>query len=252
MRRRRPTTTTTRVAMGIAACLLTVLLWGENAHRRASHRRLGHDARPGQLVVVVLGWGNHGERANTINRYRVRAGLRTLAAHHNPTTQHAHTTDHADDPPTDENNDLLVVCGGAVSGTIPEADILAAYARRCGYTGPLQRDRTSRTTDENVRNAIPFLEHADAIALVSDAAHAEKARAHLWRQRPDLAARLIRGQEYRFGEMTFMKPAAALIGRRRLRRMLASPPDDHADDRPDTPPKRHSAPLGRPDRPARR
>lgn len=47
-------------------------------------------------AVVVLGYRNRGARANYINRYRVRAGLRSL------------------DPATDDS--VLVLCGGTVAG----------------------------------------------------------------------------------------------------------------------------------------
>lgn len=183
--------------LGAGALLgVGVLLWGEWAHWRASRRLLGADAGSGpRQAVVVLGYGNRGDRANWVNRYRVRAAMRAV------------------DPGSDT---VLVLCGGSVEGPVPEADLLARYARARGYTGPVLLDRTSRTTEENICNAIAFIEDADRIVIASDAVHAEKARAHLWQQRPDLAVRLVRGREYRFGEVTLMKPAAAIIGRRRI------------------------------------
>lgn len=185
-------------AASAVAATTAVLLWGEYTQWRASRRLLGNTPRTaGPHVVVVLGWGNRGTHANAVNRYRVRAALRTL-------------------PP----GGLLVTCGGPVEGPVPEADLLAAYARERGYAGPIVRDRTSRTTWENVRNAIPYLEGAGTIAVVSDAVHAEKARAHLWAQRPDLADRLVRGREYRFGEVAWMKPLASAVGRHRMRKSL--------------------------------
>lgn len=178
-----------------------VLLWGEWAHWRASRRLLGTDAGSGpRQAIIVLGYGNRGERANWVNRYRVRAALRAI------------------DPDADT---VLVLCGGTVEGPVAEADILARHARDLGYTGPVGLDRTSTTTEENIRNAIGFIEDADRIVIASDAVHAQKARAHLWQQRPDLAARLVRGREYRFGEVTLMKPFAAAIGRHRIRRTLS-------------------------------
>lgn len=174
-----------------------VLAWGEWTHWRASRRLLGATPRPGhRRAIVVLGYGNRGTRANWVNRYRVRVALRDV------------------EPGMDN---VLVVCGGSVHGPVPEADLLARHAIARGYTGPLRYDRTSRTTWENVRNAIGFIEDADQIVIASDAVHAEKARIHLWQLRPDLAERLVRGREYRFGEVTLMKPIATLIGRRRMR-----------------------------------
>lgn len=101
---------------------------------------------------------------------------------------------------------------------------MAAYAREeRGYRGRLAVETESRTTWENVRNVVPFLEDADRITIVSHSLHAEKARAYLWRQRPDLAARLVRGRDYRLGEWLLVKPVLALIGLRNLRRVGSAP-----------------------------
>jgi len=181
-----------------------VLAWGEYLNWRASRRELG----PGvphtrSEAVVVLGFGNKGRRANLVNRYRVRAGIRSL----------------------DGPDAVLVVCGGAVEGDDPEADVMARYARDArGYAGRLLRERASGTTEENIRNAIPMIENADVIKVVSDPLHALRGRTYLRMLRPDLAARLVRGREYRFGELTWLKPFAAvagMIGLRRVRREAA-------------------------------
>jgi hypothetical protein len=179
--------------------VVAILVWGEATHWRASRRRLG-DGRSvgGREAVVVLGYRNRGERANYVNRYRVRAGLRSP------------------DPGATES--VLVLCGGAVGGDVPEADLLERYARELGYAGPVLLDPRSRSTWENIQNAIPLIEDADTIKVVSSSVHAEKGRAYLWRLRPDLASRLRRGEDHRVGEVTFVKPAAAVVGLRNLRR----------------------------------
>ncbi|CUU56417.1 DUF218 domain-containing protein [Parafrankia irregularis] len=190
------------------ACLLVVgvLGWGELEHWRASRRQLGTTTpdHPGLgcvtgagEVVVVLGFRNRSERINAVNRWRVRAGLRSLEG----------------------AKSRLVLAGGPVGGPRAEADLMADYARDTrGYHGPLSVETTSRSTWENISNIIPLLEDADRIKIVSDSLHAERARGYLWRQRPDLAARLVRGGDHRFGEYSLLKPALALLGRRRLRR----------------------------------
>lgn len=101
---------------------------------------------------------------------------------------------------------------------------MADYARaERGYRGPLLVETNSRSTWENVRNAIPLIEDADRIRIVSHPPHAEKARAYLCRLRPDLAARLVRARDYRFGEWMLVKPVLAWLGLRHSRRLaLAS------------------------------
>ncbi|MGO4678920.1 hypothetical protein [Microbacterium sp. 2MCAF23] len=78
----------------------------------------------------------------------------------------------------------------------------------------------SSSTEENIRSSIPLLEDAGEIAVVSNALHAERARGLLRAARPDLAARLVRADDYRFGEIPVIKAIAAalaLVERRRSR-----------------------------------
>jgi hypothetical protein len=99
---------------------------------------------------------------------------------------------------------------------------MAGYAtKKLGYEGELALDMTSRSTWENVRNAIPLIEDAARIKVVSHSLHAEKARAYLQHLRPDLAARLVGGKDYRFGEWLLAKPFLAVLGKRNLRHALA-------------------------------
>ena len=172
-------------------------VWAELVHWRSSRRMLG-DAAPaistenGKVTeaVVVLGYGNRGDRANFVNRYRVRAGIRSI-------DRRADTT--------------VVMCGGTVEGDTPEAVIMQRYAREeLEYTGCILLEAESRSTWENIENAIPMIEHADVIKIVSNSPHAELAREYLRQQRPDLAERLVRADEHRFGEIVPMKIGAAL------------------------------------------
>lgn len=185
------------------ALLLALLGWGEVEHWRASTRRLGRatPAPPGtREAVVVLGYRNRGRRANVVNRWRVRAGLRSLDG----TGRAAR----------------LVLSGGPAAGGRPEADLMADYAREeLGYRGELAVETESRSTWQNITNVVPLLEDADRIKIVSHSLHAEKARAYLWRQRPDLAARLVRARDYRPGEWLLAKPALAVLGIRNRRRI---------------------------------
>ena len=136
------------------------MAWAEIVHRRASGRQLGGTAPSATTeAVVVLGYRNRGTRANYLNRYRVRAGLRSQ------------------DPGAADS--VLVLCGGGVASTVPEAELMARYARRRGYAGPIRLDRDSSTTWENIQNAIPLIEEADAIKIVSNSSRREGARVPL-------------------------------------------------------------------------
>ena len=191
--------------MIVLAVVIAVLLWGEFEHWRSSRRRMG--ARPGASgtgeAILVLGYRNRGTRANTMNRWRVRAGLRSCPPWPGPSR--------------------LVLCGGAVGGSVAEAELMACYAREsCGYAGELIIEAGSRSTWENVQNAIPMIEDADRIKIVSNSLHAEKARFYLWQHRPDLAERLVLAMDYQFGELILIKPVMAFIGLRHIRNAVRS------------------------------
>ncbi|UYG17815.1 YdcF family protein [Brachybacterium huguangmaarense] len=191
-----------RAGLGLALGLLGAALAAEAVSEWASRRELGALAenRPGRAeAVVVLGYGNRGHRANAINRWRVRVGLRSR----NPAASVS----------------TLVLCGGAVHGDVSEAELLARHARdELGAPGPFVLDDTSRTTWENIAHAVPVLEGADRIVIASDPLHALRARRYLRRQRPDLARRLARADDQRLGEMAWLKPLVVVVGLEALRR----------------------------------
>jgi DUF218 domain len=191
---------TTLAPLGVGPLVVAGLLWGEFVHWRSSRRWMG--TRPGRSgtgeAIVVLGFRNRGRRANAVNRWRVRAALRSREPQLGPSR--------------------LVLCGGAVGGPVAEAEVMACYAREsCGYPGVLITELTSRSTWENVRNAIPLIEDVDRIKIVSNSLHAEKARLYLWQDRPDLAERLVPAADYRFGELMLVKPVMAALGRWNVR-----------------------------------
>ena len=67
-----------RTPLVVAGTAGAALLWGELVHWRAS-LALIHPAAGETEAVVVLGFRNRDrERANMINRWRVRAGLRSI------------------------------------------------------------------------------------------------------------------------------------------------------------------------------
>ncbi|GAA4536819.1 YdcF family protein [Nonomuraea ferruginea] len=175
-----------------------VLGWGEWVNWRWS-RALVANGEGSAEAVVVLGYRNPQPTANFINRWRVRAGIRSVA--------------------TDTR---LIFSGGATGSGAAEARLMADYAKSVlGFDGAVLLEDQSATTWENITNVIPLLEDVDRIKIVSQPAHALKARAYLRRQRPDLAERLVRADDYRPGEWTVVKPLLALYGLWTLRGLKA-------------------------------
>lgn len=141
----------------------------------------------------MLGFRNPRATANFINRWRVRAGIRSAAA--------------------DARGTRVIFSGGSTGSDVAEAQLMADYARSAlAFDGTVLLEDKSATTWQNVTNVIPLLEDVDRIKIASQPAHALKARAYLRRQRPDLAKRLVRADDYRPGEWTAVKPLLALYG----------------------------------------
>ncbi|GHG79202.1 hypothetical protein GCM10018779_59890 [Streptomyces griseocarneus] len=178
------------------------LVWGECLNRRWSRTLVGNSVGASE-AVVVLGYRNPHAAINTINRWRVRAGLRSIAS--------------------GKARDTRVIFSGGATGSGPaEAQLMADYAKSVlKFDGHVLIEDQSRTTWENVTNVIPLLEGVDRIKIASQPAHALKARAYLRRQRPDLAERLVAADDYRPGEWAVLKPLLALYGLWTLRGLKA-------------------------------
>ncbi|MDT0436659.1 MULTISPECIES: YdcF family protein [Streptomyces] len=191
-----------RRTTGVALAGAAVLAWGEWLNRRWSRALVGEGTGASE-AVVVLGYRNPQPTANAVNRWRVRAGVRSVGG-----------------PGVRETR---VILSGGVTGDGPaEAELMADYAKSVlRYGGALVLEDRSTTTWENVTNVIPLLEDADRIKIVSQPAHALKARAYLRRLRPDLARRLVRADDCRAGEWLLVKPLLALLGLRTLRVLTA-------------------------------
>ncbi|MBP5859297.1 YdcF family protein [Streptomyces scabiei] len=194
-----------RRGTGLVTAGVAALVWGEWLNWRWSRTLVGSTGQSGSgtEAVVVLGYRNPGPTVNPINRWRVRAGIRSVAADGGRAT-------------------VVIFSGGATGSSAAEAELMADYAQSVlGFDGTVLLEDRSTTTWENITNVIPLLEDVDRIKIVSQPAHALKARAYLRRQRPDLAARLVRAEDYRLGEWTMGKPLLALYGFRTLRRLTA-------------------------------
>jgi len=175
---------------------------GSSIHPAADVSHESHDpAAPGS-AVVVLGFANRGTAPNLINRWRARIGLRTAYRLQSAGAEVR-----------------IICCGAAVRGTVAEADLLAVSLRNLGWRGAIITDTTSSSTWENIEYARPHLGDVDQIAVCSNGLHAEKARVYLRRQDPQLAALLVPADDYRFGEMIFVKPVLAAVGLWKLRRL---------------------------------
>ncbi|WUH99547.1 YdcF family protein [Spirillospora sp. NBC_00431] len=178
---------------GAAIVGVVALAWGEWLNRRWSRALVGNREGADE-AIVVLGYRNPQATANLINRWRVRAGIRSIA-------------------PGDTRGTRVIFSGGAVGEGAAEARLMADYAKSVlEFDGTVLLDEESATTWENITNVIPLLEDVDRIKIVSQPAHALKARAYLRRQRPDLADRLVRADDYRPGEWLIVKPLLALYG----------------------------------------
>lgn len=187
---------------GPAIAGAAALAWGEWLNRRWSRALVGSSVGPSE-AVVVLGYRNPQSTANFINRWRVRAGIRSIAA-------------------DGARNTRVIFSGGVTGNRAAEARLMADYAKSVlKFDGTVLLEDRSTTTWENITNVIPLLEDVDRIKIVSQPAHALKARAYLRRQRPDLAERLVRADDYRPGEWMVGKPLLALYGLWALRGLKA-------------------------------
>lgn len=186
------------IAGAIAAA---VVVLADLLHARAARR--GHGVRTdldaaSQGSIVLLGFANRRPRINMINRWRARIAVRCARSWPAAT---------------------IICSGGAVHGPVAEAELLRRYLRaQLGWSGQIIVEDASRSTWDNVRNVTPLLLDADWIIFASNSLHAEKARAYLRRQRPDLAARLVPGPDHRWGEMAAVKPIFAMVGLWKLAR----------------------------------
>ncbi|MCZ1011336.1 YdcF family protein [Streptomyces lydicus] len=187
---------------GLVMAGAAALAWGEWLNWRWSRTLVGNSGGAAE-AVVVLGYRNPQATANFISRWRVRAGMRSIGAGGARETR-------------------VIFSGGPAGSVVAEAQLMADYATSVlEFDGTVLLEDQSGTTWENITHVIPLLEDVDRIKIVSQPAHALKARAYLRRQRPDLAKRLVRAEDYRPGEWLVGKPLLALYGLWTLRCLKA-------------------------------
>ena len=184
------------VALGALAVAVAVVASELDAWR-ASREGIpaGHVDRPTphDATVLVLGFRSKTDEPNLVQRWRTRIAIRSV------------------DP---ERATFVFSGSSSEPGLRSEAAIMAEVAVELGV--PRVRivlEEQSRTTWENIERSIPLLQDATAIVIASNTFHARKARRYLTTQAPDLAARLHRGADHRFGEYALVKPLLALLRR---------------------------------------
>jgi hypothetical protein len=164
-------------------------------HWAASRRYLGAagaaDAADTSEAVIVLGYpARRNGKTHPLQRWRCQIAARSVAP----------------------GSASQMIFTGAGRGPGPsEAAVMSGYARDV-LGVPADRialETRARTTWQNVKFTLPLAERADAIKFASDSLHAARARRYLMAQRPELAARLRAGDDYRFGERWWLKVATA-------------------------------------------
>lgn len=202
-------------AAAVAACAgvaAEVHAWA--ASRSRYPRVAEHGPAAGRDVVLVLGYRSRDDgRINALQAWRVRIALRSAPA-----------------------GALFVVSGGAVHGEHAEADVMADYAIVRGgiAASDIVRERTARSTRENIARSLPWLREARTIRIASNTLHARRARGYLREIAPDLYARLRPTRDFvpfEIGPLRLPLTAydavaslgAARAGRRERRRFSAGP-----------------------------
>ncbi len=176
----------------VASAVIVAVAGAELLHWRASKSAPAMDAAPsGSYGIVVLGFPSRRDGSlHPIQRWRTKIGVRSLSL---------------------VQSGVLVFTGGASRRGASEAETMAAYA--AGMRVPARRiglETRSRSTWENLRFALPMVETYDSIAIASDPMHAARARRYAMQQRPDLSARIVFADNYRFMERLWLKvPTAA-------------------------------------------
>ncbi|MFT4051124.1 MAG: YdcF family protein [Microbacterium sp.] len=169
-----------RTLTSICAAGVGVLTFGELQAWRASRadypRHPSTGPADGRDVVLVLGFRSRPDgRLNALQAWRTRIAVRSA-------------------PP----GALFVFSGAAVHGGESEAAVMSRYGVQ--HLGIPPADVTlegrAMTTRENLSLSLPWLRDAATIRIVSNTAHARRARQYLHSMDAELFARLRRTRDY--------------------------------------------------------
>ncbi|GAA3032258.1 hypothetical protein GCM10010462_18980 [Microbacterium dextranolyticum] len=183
--RRRAAASALAVVAGLGCALL---VWGEvQAANVARADYPDTDMRlegppDGRDVVLVLGFRSRTDgRRNAVQVWRTRIAVRSAPRSH-----------------ASSAGTLFVFSGGAVRGSVPEADLMARYA--VAHLGVAAADvaieRHATSTRENLTLSLPWLSGARTIRIASNTAHARRARRYLRELDPELWRRLRRTRDF--------------------------------------------------------
>lgn len=181
---------TMAAAGALAAAYVAV---GEISHAWAHRRGLG---RPPAVAgrreaIIVLGYPSRPDGSpHPLQRWRAAIAARSISP---------------------EAASSVVVCTGIDQSGRSEAAVLAAMLRELGVPErQIILEEQARTTWQNLEFGAPLVADADVIKVASNSLHAWRGRRFLWRQRPDLAAKLAAADDYRFGEYWWLKTPLAV------------------------------------------
>ena len=203
----------TATVVGAAAVVAAAEVHAWRVSRSRYPRTPAEGPADGRDVVLVLGYRSRDDgRINALQAWRVRIALRSA-------------------PP----GALFVVSGAAVHGRHAEAEIMAEYAIAHGGipASDIVRERSARSTRENISRSLPWLREARTIRIASNTSHARRGRGYLREIAPELFPRLRRTRDFLPLEIGPLRlaltvyDAVAAVGAARADRRDRRPPAPH-------------------------